>query len=208
MPVRDLHACVFARDCSRILNQLQSGCSWHVWACSSQLSSVFLPTVKYVLSIRSSNTAHKNTANLFAALNYLGVPTEFDPNDGSSAGAAFVPTDLDPINQTRSDARRTYFDPYLSRPNFHVITGQHVTRVLVDGVESNFAISNPTPGGNENGNGMNGMASNEGFGFGPEGSTPALNNDADSPPGRLFRRQSPSTSNLRITGVEVRLHPW
>ncbi|KAL8870414.1 MAG: hypothetical protein Q9174_003539 [Haloplaca sp. 1 TL-2023] len=158
-------------------------------------SSMFLPS-------DSRDETYEKPANLFAALNYLGVPTEFDPNDGSSAGAAFVPTDLDPINQTRSDARRAYFDPYVSRPNFHVITGQHVTRVLIDGVDSNFAISNPTPGGNENGNGMNGMASNEGFGFGPEGSTPALNIDPDSPPARLFRRQSPSTSNLRVTGVE------
>ncbi|KAL8938585.1 MAG: hypothetical protein Q9216_003813 [Gyalolechia sp. 2 TL-2023] len=138
-------------------------------------------------------------ANLFAALNYLGVPTEFDPNDGSSAGAAFVPTDLDPNNQTRSDARRTYFDPYVSRPNFHVITGQHVTRLLIEGVDSSYEVSNPTPGGNEDGNGMNGMTSNDGFGFGPGGSTPRLVNTTTA---RLLRRQSPSTSNLRITGVE------
>lgn len=137
---------------------------------------------------------------MFAALNYLGVPTQFDPNDGSSAGAAFVPTDLDPVNQTRSDARRAYFDPYVSRPNFHVITGQFVTRILIEGVGSNFEVSNPTPGGNEDGNGMNGMASNNGFGFGPGGTTPALDNTTDA---RLLRRQSPSTSNLRITGVEV-----
>ncbi|KAI4189023.1 MAG: hypothetical protein LQ346_005190 [Caloplaca aetnensis] len=142
---------------------------------------------------------YPQSTNLFAALNYLGIPTQFDPNDGSSAGAAFVPTDLDPRNQTRSDARRTYYDPYVSRPNFHVITGQHVTRILIEGVGSNFAVSNPTPGGNENGNGMNGMTSNNGFGFGPGGSTPALD---DSTPPPLLRRQSPSTSNLRITGVE------
>ncbi|KAL8633749.1 hypothetical protein Q9189_000485 [Teloschistes chrysophthalmus] len=141
---------------------------------------------------------YPQSTNLFAALNYLGVPTEFDPNDGSSAGAAFVPTDLDPNNQTRSDARRTYFDPYVSRSNFHVITGQHVTRLLVEGVGSNYEVSNPTPGGNENGNGMNGMASNEGFGFGPGGSTPALDNSTALP--RVLRRQSPSMSNLRITG--------
>lgn len=135
-------------------------------------------------------------------MNYLGVPTQFDPNDGSSAGAAFVPSDLDPINQTRSDARRTYYDPYVARPNFHVITGQHVTRILIEGVESNSVVDNPTPGGNEDGNGMNGATSNEGFGFGPAGSTPALDNSTAA---RLLRRQSPSTSNLRITGVEVSL---
>ncbi|KAL8782447.1 MAG: hypothetical protein Q9213_005377 [Squamulea squamosa] len=142
---------------------------------------------------------YPQSTNLFAALNYLGVPTEFDPNDGSSAGAAFVPSDLDPINQTRSDARRTYYDPYVSRSNFHVITGQHVTRVLIEGVGSNYVVDNPTPGGNEDGNGMNGVTSNEGFGFGPGGSTPALDNSTTT---RMLRRQSPSTSNLRITGVE------
>ncbi|KAI4115607.1 MAG: hypothetical protein LQ338_007833 [Usnochroma carphineum] len=130
---------------------------------------------------------------------YFYPQSKFDPNDGSSAGAAFVPTDLDPENQTRSDARRSYFDPYVSRPNFHVITGQHVTRILIEGVGSNYDVSNPTPGGNENGNGMNGMGSNEGFGFGPGGTTPALDNTTST---RLLRRQSPSTSNLRITGVE------
>ncbi|KAI4158477.1 MAG: hypothetical protein LQ342_007397 [Letrouitia transgressa] len=134
-----------------------------------------------------------------STLNYLGVPTEFDPNDGSSAGAAFVPTDLDPNNQTRSDARRTYFDPYIHRDNFHVITGQHVTRLLIDGIGTNFVVSNPTPGGNEYGNGMNGETGNSGFGFGPQGSTPALDNTTTA---RFVRRQDPASSNLRITGVE------
>ena len=88
----------------------------------------------------------------------------------------------------------------MSRPNFHVITGQHVTRILVEGVDSNYVVDNPTPGGNEDGNGMNGVTSNEGFGFGPGGSTPALD---DNTTAGLLRRQSPSTSSLRITGVEV-----
>ena len=91
--------------------------------------------------------------NLFAGMNLLGLPTQFDPNDGSSAGPAFVPTDLDPNNQTRSDARRTYFDPYVSRSNFHIITGQHVIRILIDGVGSNNAVSTPAAGGNTDGNG-------------------------------------------------------
>ena len=128
------------------------------------------------------------------------MPTEFDPNDGTSAGAAFIPTDLDPNNQTRSDARRTYFDPYVGRENFHVITGQHVTRVLVEAVPANGAVSNPESGGNLFGNGME-SANNEGFGFGPEGSTPQL---AGQTPPRLRRRDAnPTTASLRVTGVEV-----
>lgn len=134
--------------------------------------------------------------NLFAGLNYLGVPTEFDPNDGSSAGAAFVPTDLDPKNQTRSDARRAYFDPFRHRQNFHVITGQHVTRVLIDDVPGSDEVSNPTPGGNEYGEGSS-IGNNDGFGFGPEGSTTPIASQ------RKHRRRGSSVSGLRITGVEV-----
>ena len=136
--------------------------------------------------------------NLFAGLNYLGVPTEFDPNDGTSAGAAFIPTDLDPNNQTRSDARRAYFDPYANRGNLHVITGQHVTRVLIQNVAANPEVSNPASGGNTNGNGAAaGSSSNaNGFGFGPQGTTPPLG-------GSRFVRRDANSSNLRITGVEV-----
>ncbi|KAH0547745.1 hypothetical protein FGG08_000002 [Glutinoglossum americanum] len=76
---------------------------------------------------------YNQTKNFFKALNLLGVPTAFDPNDGTSSGAFFIPTDIHPENQTRSDARRTYYDPYVNRPNFHVVTRRHVTRVLFDG---------------------------------------------------------------------------
>lgn len=124
------------------------------------------------------------------------MPTEFDPNDGSSAGAAFVPTDIDPKNQTRSDARRTYYDPFRQRQNFHVITGQHVTRVLIDDIAGSDEVSNPTPGGNEYGDGSS-TGNNNGFGFGPEGSTPPIAGQPKS------RRRGSSVSGLRITGVEV-----
>lgn len=128
--------------------------------------------------------------NLFAGLNYLGVPTEFDPNNGRSAGAAFVPTDLDPNNQTRSDARRVYFDPFVNRKNFHVITGHHVTRVLIDNF-SNSKASVSKPGGNEDGDGSD--AANDGLaGFG----LPKATFDGQ----KNTRRADP---NLKATGVEV-----
>ncbi|KAL9126620.1 MAG: hypothetical protein Q9217_004358 [Psora testacea] len=127
----------------------------------------------------------------------FGLPTQFDPNDGTSAGPAFVPTDLDPNNQTRSDARRTYFDPYVNRSNFHVITGQHVTRIVIEGIANNSQVSNPTPGGNDSGDGTS-SGNNDGFGFGPGGSTPPIANQTSN----KVRRQDPASSDLRITGVE------
>ena len=137
--------------------------------------------------------------NLFRAMNQLGLPTQFDPNDGTSAGPAFVPTDLDPNNQTRSDARRTYFDPYQDRENFHVITNQHVTRIIIEGIANNSVVSNPTDGGNDSGDGPS-SGNNEGFGFGPGGSTPPI--QGQTGPG-IAKRQDPASSNLRIQGVEV-----
>ena len=184
----------------------------------SQRSTQFVLTLRSMARLGQSKSAIPNTftlnrvslqhssehftadisVNLFAGMNLLGIPTQFDPNDGTSAGPAFVPTDLDPTNQTRSDARRTYYDPYVGRANFHVITGQHVTRILTAGVGGNNAVSSPTTGGNENGDGPS-AGNNDGFGFGPGGSTPPL----APPASRFARRQDPATSNLRITGVEV-----
>ena len=132
-------------------------------------------------------------------MNLLGLHTQFDPNDGSSAGPAFVPTDIDPNNQTRSDARRAYYDPFASRSNFHVITGQHVTRILIAGIHGNNAVTNPTAGDNDSGDGPT-SGDNEGFGFGPEAATPHLAGQTST---RFVRRQNPARSKLRITGVEV-----
>lgn len=141
------------------------------------------------------NTKSRYVVNLFTALNYLGIPTEFDQAEGITAGAVLVPTDLDPINQTRSDARRAYFDPYAARNNFHVITGQHVTRVLIQGLSTSQTTGNPTTGGNDDGTGpLN--ANTGGFGFGP-GSIPPTNTSSQP----IRRDYGPS--KLRITGVEV-----
>ena len=83
----------------------------------------------------------------------------------------------------------------------HVITGQHVTRLLIKGVDSNNTVANPTAGGNQNGDGSaNGNP--DGFGFGPSANTPPLGNSTSN---RFARRQDPSSSSLQITGVQVRI---
>ena len=118
------------------------------------------------------------------------------------AGAALVTTDIDPNNQTRSDARRAYYDPYVTRDNFHIITGQHVTRVLIEGVQGADQTNNPTNGGNLNGNGP---ASGGGdlLGFDAQVITPSTPGVSGHTSSRRTRRQSPTTPGLRITGIEV-----
>ncbi|KAI9679236.1 MAG: hypothetical protein M1817_005255 [Caeruleum heppii] len=141
---------------------------------------------------------YNQSINFFAALNELGVPTQFDPNDGTSAGAAFIPTDLDPNNQTRSDARRTYWDPYVNRPNFHIITGQQVTRINIAGFEGNPVSGIPTTGGSVDGEGSNPGLGDGGL-FG-DGSTNPPDTADGTETTRSAARQLPE--GLRITGIE------
>ena len=137
---------------------------------------------------------HGSLVNLFQALNLLGVPTTPDCNDGNASGAAFSPTDIDPVNQTRSDARRTYYDPIVNRPNFHVITGQFVTRVLVQGLDGVQSADVPTTGGSPDGEGTAG-ADTGGLNFGPAGSN------------LRYSRKDTNSANVNIIGVEVRSLP-
>ncbi|KAI9705593.1 MAG: hypothetical protein M1836_006349 [Candelina mexicana] len=137
---------------------------------------------------------YNQSVNLFTGLNQLGIPTAFDPNDGTSAGAMFVPTDLNPDNQTRSDARRSYYDPYIARSNFHVMTGQHVTRILIDNVAANAGVSQPMAGGNENGEGSVSGAVSGGL-FGNGSTTPP-------PSSRTRFAARDSSGGLHIAGVE------
>ncbi|KAI9894890.1 MAG: hypothetical protein M1814_000110 [Vezdaea aestivalis] len=130
---------------------------------------------------------YNQSRNLFLAMNRLGVPISDDCSDGAVAGASFIPTDIDPVNQTRSDARRTYYDPFISRPNFHVMTGQHVTQILYDGLAANAAAGNPT-GGDRTGTG-NVIDNGPLFGIG----------STVPPPPKFAARQAPL---LRARGVQ------
>ncbi|KAI9821656.1 MAG: hypothetical protein M1827_002237 [Pycnora praestabilis] len=142
---------------------------------------------------------YDQSINFFDALNLLGVPTAYDPNDGTSAGASFIPTDLDPKNQTRSDARITYYDPYVSRRNYHVITGQHVTRVLIDNYNGSAVVNAPTNGGDSNGDGPGSTPPGGGL-FGNDSTTPPPPSDA--PPTRTKLAARDYGKGLRISGVE------
>ncbi|KAF9700052.1 hypothetical protein EKO04_001434 [Ascochyta lentis] len=59
-----------------------------------------------------------------------GYPTPKEHAAGDAVGATWIPTALDPKTQTRSDARRSYYDSVKSRPNLKLITGVEATEVL------------------------------------------------------------------------------
>ncbi|THV50780.1 hypothetical protein BGAL_0136g00090 [Botrytis galanthina] len=64
-------------------------------------------------------------------LRELGIPTLLDPNNGTTAGGMLIPNNLSPDSQTRSDARRGYYNGFINRPNLHLATGLVVIRVLM-----------------------------------------------------------------------------
>jgi hypothetical protein len=79
--------------------------------------------------LREADTSTDNWLNALASLD---VPTCGDPNDGSCAGSYFIPSSIDPHNQTRSDARLAYHDKAAHRSNYHLITSTRVSRVIFD----------------------------------------------------------------------------
>ena len=69
----------------------------------------------------------------FEGMNALDVPTVPDPATGDEKGAMFLPYDTNTQNQTRADARRSYYEPFAQRENLYVSTRQRVTRLLFEG---------------------------------------------------------------------------
>ena len=134
--------------------------------------------------------------NFFDGLNYLGVPTVLDPNTADSAGATYLPLDISPTNQTRADARRSYYEPFSSRPNFFVSTGQYVTNLIFE-TDPCANNNNTSVTGNED----TGQGSAQGqppvgsFGSSNSSSNNFLSGQAP-PPARKRKRQS--TVSLQI----------
>ncbi|KAG9945636.1 alcohol oxidase, partial [Aureobasidium melanogenum] len=98
------------------------------------------------VNVSFSNYIYNETVNFFSALEELQMPVSYDPNDGTTAGASFLPLSLNPTNQTRCDARSAYFEPYAARPNLWIATNQYVTRILFEGGSGDPNTTIPTPG--------------------------------------------------------------
>ena len=79
------------------------------------------------------NFLYQPSQNFFEAMNGLGIPTQTDPANPPAKGAMFLPQGISPWNQSRADARRMRWDPVQTRPNFWIVTRQHVQRILFEG---------------------------------------------------------------------------
>ncbi|KAH7381528.1 hypothetical protein BKA66DRAFT_512428 [Pyrenochaeta sp. MPI-SDFR-AT-0127] len=88
------------------------------------------------------------TKNYVTATKALGIPVN-DQATGNAFGGYYCPHNQDPVTVTRSSAKEAYYASAAFRQNFHLITGQQVSRIVtsnsngvvkVTGVE--FAKSN------------------------------------------------------------------
>ena len=66
-----------------------------------------------------------------------GYPTPEEHAAGNAVSAFWIPYALNPDSQTRSDARRTYYDSAKSRSNLQLVTNLSATEVLFDGLTAN-----------------------------------------------------------------------
>lgn len=55
------------------------------------------------------------------------------PNDGDANGAIYTPLSLTFANQSRCSSSTAHYRPVVGkRPNFHLIAGHSVTKILID----------------------------------------------------------------------------
>ncbi|KAH6697303.1 choline dehydrogenase [Plectosphaerella plurivora] len=74
--------------------------------------------------------------NIAAATRELGIPVLQDGQGGNNAGGYFCPKSQKPVENTRSSARAAHYEQAVGRPNFHLTTGAHVTKIQLEGTKA------------------------------------------------------------------------
>jgi len=73
------------------------------------------------------------TENFFRGWSSIGVALNPQPNAGDANGAFYGTLSLDFKNQSRSSSSSAHYRPIIGkRPNYHLVTGQSVTKILFD----------------------------------------------------------------------------
>lgn len=81
------------------------------------------------------------TQNIIDATNELGITVPLDQAAGSPIGGYFCPHNIDPTDASRSSAREAYYNPVQTRSNLHLLTGQSVTKLVVDGANGTAVVT-------------------------------------------------------------------
>ncbi|KAK3935454.1 hypothetical protein QBC46DRAFT_50935 [Diplogelasinospora grovesii] len=95
------------------------------------------------------NYFYPASANWWNAAKSVGLQPVKDPNAGSNPGIFWIPSVLNATTMTRSYARRNHYDRVIaSRPNYHVLASNSVSKVLFGGTQAIGVNYLPTAGGN------------------------------------------------------------
>ncbi|VDB94081.1 unnamed protein product [Peniophora sp. CBMAI 1063] len=84
------------------------------------------------LKISYSTWFNQLHAQFIDALVDLGVPVNIDPTGGVNSGVYTGMLSVDPTSAVRSHAGNAYYQPNADRPNLQLLSGAHVTRVVLD----------------------------------------------------------------------------
>lgn len=71
----------------------------------------------------------------------VGLPQQKEGAGGDAYGVFWFPSSQDPKTQTRSYGRTAHYDPVANRPNYHLLTGHQVSKVILDGAAGTFKAS-------------------------------------------------------------------
>lgn len=81
------------------------------------------------------------TENIVDATKELGLTVPEDQAAGSPIGGYFCPHNIDPTTVTRSSAREAYYNPIQNRTNLNIITGQSVTKLIVENTNGTAVVT-------------------------------------------------------------------
>ena len=87
-------------------------------------------------------------ANWWSAAQSVGLPAIKDPNNGDDFGIYWFPYVVDASTRTRSHSRRNHYDRVKdSRPNYHILPSNMVSKVIFRGTTAVGLEYLPTAGG-------------------------------------------------------------
>ena len=84
------------------------------------------------LQVSYPNFEFPDVRVMWEAFRSEGYSTPREHGAGDAVGATWVPTSIDPKTQTRSDARRSYYDTAKHRVNLKLVSGVKVKTILFD----------------------------------------------------------------------------
>ncbi|KAK1783209.1 hypothetical protein QBC45DRAFT_399999 [Copromyces sp. CBS 386.78] len=94
------------------------------------------------------NYYYPGSANWWNAAKSVGLPAIKDPNGGDNLGIYWFPHAVDASTRTRSHSKRNHYDRVKdSRPNYHILPSNMVSKVIFRGTTAVGVEYLPTAGG-------------------------------------------------------------